>query len=129
MPHLVVEYTDNIKAEARIPELLKKSNQVFLNQGDVFPIGGIRSRAIELHDYAIADSSGDFAFVHCTLKIGSGRTEAQKKRAFDELFAMMCQHFQALYDSRPFALSLEVGEFSESGTYKFNNLHKLFRKE
>lgn len=128
MPHFVVEYTDNIKREARIPELLKKANQVFIAQGGVFPLGGIRSRAIELHDYAVADSAGDYAFVHCNLKIGAGRTAEEKKKAFEELFAMMKEHFQEIYESRPFALSLEVGEFSEAGTYKYNNLHERLRK-
>ena len=28
MPHFVVEYTENIKATARIPELLKKAIQI-----------------------------------------------------------------------------------------------------
>lgn len=124
MPHFVVEYTDNIRNEARIPELLRKANQVFIAQGGVFPLGGIRSRAIELHDYAIADCAGDYAFVHCNLKIGAGRTAEEKKKAFDELFAMMTEHFRPLYESRPFALSMEVGEFSEAGTYKYNNLHR-----
>ena len=129
MPHLVVEYTDNIRAEARIAELLRKANQVFIAQGGVFPPGGIRSRAIELHDYAIADCADDYAFVHCSLKIGAGRTEQEKAKTFEDLFAMMKEHFQEIYASRPFALSLEVGEFSEAGTYKYNNLHEHLRRK
>ena len=124
----MVEYTANIKREARIPELLQKANRVFIAQGGVFPLGGIRSRAIELQDYAVADCAGDYAFVHCTLKIGAGRTEQEKKKAFEELFAMMKEHFQGIYETRAFALSLEVGEFSEAGTYKYNNLHGRLRK-
>ena len=45
MPHLIYEYTDNLKAEGDIPGLLRKTNQVVLAQGGVFPTGGIRSRA------------------------------------------------------------------------------------
>ena len=128
MPHFVVEYTANIKAEARIPELLRKVNTVLIAQGPVFPLGGIRSRAIELTDYAIADFADDYAFVHCNLKIGAGRSPDEKKKAFDELFAMLQEHFRPLYESRGFALSMEVGEFSEAGTYKYNNLHQRLRE-
>ena len=129
MPHFILEYTSNIKSEARIPELLRKVNAVLMAQGGVFPTGGIRSRAIELHDYAIADSAADYAFVHATLKIGAGRSEAEKKKACDELFAMLREHFAPIFATRYLALSMEFGEFSESGTYKQNNLHARFRKE
>ena len=74
MPHFVVEYTDNLGAEARIGELLTRVNQVLLDQGGVFPAGGIRSRAVRLTEYAVADEAEDYAFVHAVLRIGSGRS-------------------------------------------------------
>ena len=59
MPHLIYEYTDNLAAEADIPGLLQKSNQVLISQGKVIPIGGVRSRAICLTDYCVADGTVD----------------------------------------------------------------------
>ena len=52
MAHFIVEYTRNIAAEADIPALLRKANETLIAQANVFPIGGIRSRAIELADIA-----------------------------------------------------------------------------
>jgi 5-carboxymethyl-2-hydroxymuconate isomerase len=128
MAHLIIEYTSNIKAEAAMPALLRKANDVIIAQDGVFPIGGIRSRAIELTDYCMADGAADYAFVHATLKIGAGRTPAQKKRVCDELFAMMKAHFAPLFAKRYLALSMELYEFDEGGTYKHNNVHARFRK-
>lgn len=128
MPHFIVEYTDNITDQANISGLLKKINDILISYGNIFPIGGIRSRAIELHDYRIADGAEDDAFVHATLKIGSGRTEADKKAACDELFAAITTHFAELYGKRYLALSMELVEFSERGTYKQNNIHNRFKK-
>jgi 5-carboxymethyl-2-hydroxymuconate isomerase len=128
MPHFVVEYTSNIKAEARIPQLLAKANAIINSQDGVFPTGAIRSRAIELQDYCIADGESDYAFVHCNLKIGSGRTETAKKKVCDELFMAIKDHFADLFAKRHLALSLELNEFSESGTYKHNNIHARFKK-
>src|SRR5262249_29148237 len=73
MPHITVEYTANLKPEADIPGLLAKINDVLIAQNGVFPVGGIRSRAIELSDFRIADGAADDAFVHVTVKIGAGR--------------------------------------------------------
>jgi 5-carboxymethyl-2-hydroxymuconate isomerase len=128
MPHFIVEYTSNIKETARIAELLKKANGILIAQGGLFPTGGIRSRAIELTDYAIADGSADqAAFVHATLKIGFGRGEDEKRKVGNELFEMMKAHFASLFVSRYFALSMELSEFSEAGTWKQNNMHNLFK--
>jgi 5-carboxymethyl-2-hydroxymuconate isomerase len=128
MPHVIVEYTANLRADARIGELLATINDTLIAQSGVFPIGGIRSRAIALDDYRIADGSGDDAFVHVTLKIGAGRDEATKKKACDALFAAIDAHFAALFATRYLALSLEVVEFSEAGTYKHNNVHARYRR-
>lgn len=128
MPHFIIEYTDNIKAEADISALLKKINESLISHGDVFPIGGIRSRAIELHDYYVADGSEDDAFVHAVFKIGAGRPETVTKVVCDELFDVMKSHFAQLFNKRYLALSMEFVEFSEGGTYKQNNIHARYKK-
>ncbi|HJV49843.1 MAG TPA: 5-carboxymethyl-2-hydroxymuconate Delta-isomerase [Noviherbaspirillum sp.] len=128
MPHLIYEYTDNLGAEADIPGLLKKSNQVLIDQGGVYPTGGIRSRAIRLTDYCVADGTVDDAFVHATLKIGAGRSEEAKKKTGDDLFKMIIEHFAAIFEKRTLAMSLEIVEFSEAGTWKKNNIHARYRK-
>src|SRR6187200_3421032 len=107
MPHFIVEYTDNLAAEGNIPALLAKANAVLMAQGGVFPTGAIRSRAIRLSEYHIADGTVDDAFVHATLKIGAGRDPAVKRKTCDELFAMMKEHFAALHAKRSLALSME----------------------
>ena len=128
MPHVVVEYTNNLRADGDIPGLLAKINQVLIDQDGVFPTGGIRSRAIELTDYAIADGKADDAFVHLTLKMARGRDAATKKRACDALFDMVKTHFGALFERRNLALSMEVHDLDEGATYRHNNIHQRFRK-
>jgi 5-carboxymethyl-2-hydroxymuconate isomerase len=127
MPHFIVEYTANLEAEGDLPGLLQKINATMIAQGGVFPIGGIRSRAIRLDCYRMADGEADYAFVHATLKIGAGRDEVTRKRAGDVLFEVMKSHFAALYDKRYLALSMEIAEFSEAGTWKHNNVHARFK--
>jgi 5-carboxymethyl-2-hydroxymuconate isomerase len=130
MPQFIVEYTDNIKAEADIPALLKKVNDTIMAQeGGIFPPGGTRSRAIELRDYRMADGVEDYAFVHATFKIGAGRTEEQKKKVCDDLFEVMKAHFEPIFATRYLALSMELYEYDVRGTYKHNNVHARFKKQ
>lgn len=127
MPHIIIEYTDNIKEEANISMLLKKIHEVMIARSPLFPIGGLRSRAIELHDYRVADGKEDDAFVHVTLKIGAGRSEQDKNSTCEELFEVIKAHFAELFAKRYLALSMELVEFSEAGTYKQNNIHQRFK--
>ena len=85
MAHFIVEYTSNLAAETDIPALLRKANEALIAQS-VYPIGGVRSRAIELADWCMADGVEDYAFVHGTLKIGAGRSREVRQRTGDALF-------------------------------------------
>lgn len=126
MPHFILEYTDNLKDETDIPQLLKKVNNCLLSFPEIVPIGGLRSRAIELKDYVVADGTGDDAFVHATLKLGKGRTEEEKQMLGDALFKTITDHFQPLFEKRYLAISMEVYEFPRA-TYKRNNIHERYK--
>jgi 5-carboxymethyl-2-hydroxymuconate isomerase len=129
MPQIWIEYTGNIKAAADIPALLKKVNETIIGQdGGIFPPGGTRSRAIELTEYRMADGAEDYAFVHATFKIGAGRTPAQKKQVCDDIFDVLKAHFADLFAKRYLAISMELYEYDERGTYKHNNVHARFRQ-
>ena len=128
MAHFIVEYTHNIAVDADIPGLLRKANEALIAQ-QVYPIGGIRSRAIELTHWRMADGAEDYAFVHATFKLGAGRAREIRQRTGDALFEMMKTHFAELYARRYLALSLELYEFDEAGTWKHNNVHARFRRE
>ena len=130
MPHLTYEITSNLDVPGSdIAGLLKKSNQILIDQGGVFPTGGIRSRVIWLKDYCVADGAEPSdAFVHATLKIGAGRSDEAKKKTGDELFAMLSAHFAPVFERHGLALSMEIAEFSEAGTWKKNNIHTRYKK-
>src|SRR5690606_38647620 len=107
----------------------KKINQTLMNADGMFPTGGIRSRAVELKHWCIADGGNDNdAFVHLIARIGRGRSEEAKKAVFDKLFDIVKEHYANVYATRGLALSMELNEFSEAGTWKHNNLHARFKK-
>lgn len=61
------ECTDNIRREADLPTLFAKVNEALAATG-IFPLAGVRSRAIWLDTWQMADGKQDYAFVHMTLK-------------------------------------------------------------
>ena len=127
MPHLTLEYSANLCDAQRIGQLCDTLAQCLdaqrENDQKVYPLGGIRVRALRCEQYRIADGRPDAAFLHANLKIAAGRSEAVKKATGDALFALIKQHFAAEFEHQGLALSLEINEFSEAGTWKHNNLH------
>lgn len=127
MPHILVEYTDNLGDDADIKGLLKKLATKMVDSGGVFPIGGVRVKAICLTEYVIADGEDDYAFVNTTAMIGPGRDPAFKKTFFGEMFEIVKAHFAAIQERRYLALSLYVQEVDEDGSFRKNNIHMKFK--
>ena len=127
MPHLTIEYSANLADEERIGELCNLLARCLDAQCDgeqrVFPLGGIRVRALRCQHYCVADGRSDAAFLHANLKIGAGRSPEIRQATGDALFALIKEHFADKFATSGLALSMEINEFSEAGTWKHNNLH------
>ena len=128
MPHAIVEWTDNLEKDGfRIRDLLELIASEMRGPAGVFPLGGIRVRAVRLTDYMAADGQDDYAFVNITFKIGKGRSEDFKNEFFAALFEKVKAHFAEIYARRYLALSLYIEEL-ESPNWKQNNIHAKFKK-
>ncbi|MFG6149299.1 5-carboxymethyl-2-hydroxymuconate Delta-isomerase [Halobacillus sp. B23F22_1] len=125
MPHIIIEYTDNLSAHMDIRKLLGNINKAVIDQKGVFPVGGIRSRAYEVKDYCVADGRENDAFVHAKIKIGKGRSDDEKSNVCESIFQVMENYFNAYMSEHYLALSLELAEFQHA-TYKSNNIHQRF---
>lgn len=122
MPHFIVEYSANLEEEINFDDLFKKVHET-LGQSGVFPLGGIRSRAIRMDHYRIADGQYDYAFVHMLLKVGSGRSLEIRKEETDKLFTMIEGFFEPIHEKRLLAITFEMQEIDPILTYKKNNIH------
>ena len=127
MPHLTLEYSANLADDRSIGELCAKlagSLDAQRNGNErVYPTGGIRVRALRCEQFCVADGRPDAAFLHANLKIGAGRSDEVKKATGEALFGIVKQHFEHEFEQQGLALSLEINEFSEAGTWKHNSLH------
>ncbi|MCW2256121.1 5-carboxymethyl-2-hydroxymuconate isomerase [Providencia alcalifaciens] len=126
MPHFIAECTDNIREQANLPELFSTVNTALAGTG-IFPLGGIRSRAIWLDTWQMADGKHDYAFVHMTLKIGAGRSLEDRQKVGEMLFALIKEHFAQLMADRYLAISFTMEELDTVLNYKQNNVHALFK--
>ena len=123
MPHIVVEYSSNVRDRLDLDRLIERLHTTAIGTG-VFPLGGTRTRAAERTRYRIADGHPDNAFEHVTLRIGHGRDAQTKERAARAVFDALCEHLAPLYDAAPLGISFEVQEIDPALSFKRNNLHE-----
>src|SRR5262245_3446435 len=125
MPHFVVEYTANLKQEARIPELLKKGIEVLTAEG--YPLAGMRARGVPIEEYVLADGAHDYVMVHAILKVAPGHAVEKKTRACQKIFDLMKAHFADVFANRYFMLSVEMVEITagDGPTLKYSNVREV----
>jgi len=125
MAHFTVEYTHNIEQDADLPRLFSDAHRLLADTG-VFPVAGLRSRALRLDTWRVADGAGDYAFVHATFRMGHGRDAATRRRVAEAMFALIKTHFAPLQSRRLLALSFELSELDAELSFKHNNIHQRF---
>ncbi|RPH41297.1 MAG: 5-carboxymethyl-2-hydroxymuconate Delta-isomerase [Burkholderiales bacterium] len=122
MPHVVVEFSDNLRERVDVPALLRAVHAAALATG-VFPRGGTRTRAEPRGEYLIADGHPDNAFVHVTLRIGHGRDLPTRRRAGEQVFEVLRTELAAALEAGPLAISFEVQEIDPALSWKHNTVH------
>lgn len=125
MPHVIVEYTANLEHEAQLEQLFERMHAELIGM-QLFPTGGIRSRARRIEQFRFADGAHDYAGVHVEVKLSAARPAQIRKQVGAAVFEVCRQHFSALQARRYLALSLEVGLFQPEVFFNQNNLHPLF---
>jgi 5-carboxymethyl-2-hydroxymuconate isomerase len=88
MPHFTIEDSANLDARVDMGAVVELVRKAAVESG-VFPLGGIRVRAIRCEHYAIADGRPDLGFLDMVLRLGEGRDLATRKKAGEHIFRVV----------------------------------------
>ena len=110
MPHLTLEYSDNIEVE--VQPLLARLHQEVVATGAI-NLKGIKSRAIKHTQYRIADGDPDYAFVHVGLLIREGRPLEIQKEATQRVMNVLKETFGNLFETRKLSLTVDLKEMRD----------------
>ncbi len=95
----------------------------------IFPLGGIRVRAIRCEHYAIADGKKDYGFLDMVLRLGEGRDLATRKKSGEHVFRALSEHLDPLFKTSKFALSFDMQINDKETSFKRNNIHEALKAE
>jgi len=130
MPHLTIEYSQNIEKNINVSDLVRVMHDTAAGI-DALPLGGLRTRAAPRKEFLIADGHKSNTFVNVALRIAPGRSDAVKKDAGELLFTALSKFFEPFWQSDPIALSFEIQELDAELRWKKSNIreHMKVRSE
>jgi 5-carboxymethyl-2-hydroxymuconate isomerase len=128
MPHFTIEYSANLGERVDIGAAVELVRKAAVETG-IFPLGGIRVRAVKCEHYAIADGRPDYAFLDMVLRLGEGRDLAARKTAGEHIFRALSAHLDPVFASGKFALSFDMQINDKDTSWKRNNIHDALKVE
>ena len=128
MPHFTIEYSANLDGRLEIGAVCEVVRKAAVETG-IFPLGGIRVRAVRCEHYAIADSRQDYGFLDMVLRIGEGRDLPTRKTAGEHVFQALSRHLDPVFAASKFALSFDMQINDKDTSWKRNNIHDALKVE
>ena len=83
MPHIVIEYSDNLANEVKDSKINELIHKHIVNTG-LFSPESVKGRSISYKDYVLTE--GSVSFMHITVSILSGRDEATRSGLGSSVF-------------------------------------------
>jgi 5-carboxymethyl-2-hydroxymuconate isomerase len=127
MPHFTLEYSGNLDARVDISKVVEVVRKAAIETG-VFPIGGIRVRAIRCEHYAIADGNPDLGFIAMVLRLGEGRDLPTRQKAGEHVFKALSIFLDPVFATSKFALSFDIQINDKEMSWKRNNIHEALQE-
>jgi 5-carboxymethyl-2-hydroxymuconate isomerase len=126
MPHFTIEYSANLDALIDMGEVVEVVRKAAVETG-IFPLGGIRVRAIKCEHYAVADGRPDFGFLDMVLRLGEGRDLPTRKKAGEHIFKALSAYLDPVFANSKFALSFDMQINDTETSWKRNNIHEAVK--
>jgi 5-carboxymethyl-2-hydroxymuconate isomerase len=128
MPHFTIEYSANLDQRVDMGKVVEVVRKAAVETG-IFPLGGIRVRAIRCEHYAIADGNPNLSFLDMVLRLGEGRDLATRKKAGEHVFKALSAHLDPVFAQSKFALSFDMQINDKETSWKRNNIHEALKAE
>ncbi|MCC8983266.1 5-carboxymethyl-2-hydroxymuconate Delta-isomerase [Bradyrhizobium acaciae] len=128
MPHFTLEYSANLDGLVDMGATVEVVRKAAVETG-IFPLGGIRVRAIRCEHYAIADGRKNYGFLDMVLRLGEGRDLAARKKAGEHIFKALSAHLDPVFANSKFALSFDMQINDKETSWKRNNIHDALKVE
>ena len=126
MPHFSVEYSANLESLIDMKnfcDLIRKAGL----ETKVFPMAGIRVRALKCEHFSIADNDPNNGFIDISIRLREGRDLETRKMATNHIFETVENYLKPIMANHPLALSMEMRNIDAELSPKTNSIRKFLK--
>jgi 5-carboxymethyl-2-hydroxymuconate isomerase len=117
MPHLTLEFTENLRDTPPTPELMLSLHRV-LGEVAGIKIENCKSRWRLVEDWVVAGGAPEGAFVHLALRFLEGRTETVIAAVGNATLEVLKRHFSPAPEGIDLQITVEVEEIRKAAYFK-----------
>jgi 5-carboxymethyl-2-hydroxymuconate isomerase len=114
MPHFTIEYSANLDQRIDMRAVVEVVRKAAVETG-MFPLGGIRVRAIRCEHFAVADGQPNLGFLDMVLRLG------------EHIFKALSVYLDPVFAGSKFALSFDMQINDKETSWKRNNIHDALK--
>ena len=122
-----MEYSSNLEEVVDIAALCDQLRITGIETG-VFPMAGIRVRALRADHQSIADGDPRHGFIDISIRLRGGREMDAKKAATAAVFKAAETFLAPVLETRPMALSLEMRDIDPELSPKLNTIRNHIKE-
>jgi len=122
MPHLTLEYTNNLEFD--VQDVLARLHSELTATGAI-NLKALKSRALRQSEYRIADGNPEYAFVHVNLLIREGRPIEVQKVLSQQVMKVLENTFGHRFENYFLSLSVDIKEMREGIALTHHNIPDL----
>ena len=128
MPHFTIEYSANLDGRVDMGAVVELVRKEAVATG-IFPLGGIRVRAVRCEYFAIANGDKKLGFLDMVLRLGEGRDLVTRQKAGEHIFKALSAYLDPVFTNSKFALSFDMQINDKETSWKRNNIHEALKVE
>lgn len=127
MPHISFEYSSNLEDKIDIGEFCNTLRIAGI-ETKVFPIKGVRVRAVCCEHFSIADNNPENGFIDISVRLRGGRNLETRKKATEHIFSVAEKFLKPILKKYPFALSMEMRNIDPELSPKVNSIPNFMKE-
>ncbi|MGV8986848.1 MAG: 5-carboxymethyl-2-hydroxymuconate isomerase [Cypionkella sp.] len=123
MPHIQIDYSANAETRIDLPALCRALRNAAVATG-VFPLAGVRVRAVKVDHWVIADGDPQHAFIDISVRLRGGRSLQIRQNAAVAIFAAAEALCAPALAETSFMLSLEMRDIDPDLSPKSSSIRR-----
>jgi len=117
MPHLTIEYSQNIDVDQKFSSLLLKLHESISKIGDI-KIENFKSRIYQADNFLIGGGNNSEGFIHLDIRFLEGRDKEIKQKIGEKTCGLLLKWFQPFSSTLDLQVTVEVRDIERSFYFK-----------